>query len=284
MSTTSETTTTINGISQTPIESSSTKASTPISSSSTSPDNNINGGGEVTTTNIENDPYAYRKRKLVRRPAKVNPLKYKIWLIGHILALIFGSISFIFQIFWLPNYYYINSISYRISLIGSIIALTSTFSHKFGLHNLPNIGTLLSHQNFQYLILAITWIFTFKSIFKILPYFILALLHIGNLKKINFIIKESEFLASVIAYDELILICYLLIRTLFFRNSSGYQLTLFLIFYWLRILYNKETTNLFNSIIDRLDGQMSNVKNPKVQHYWYKTKTFIKQKQQSDEF
>ena len=48
----------------------------------------------------------------------------------------FGSISFIFQILWLPNYYYINSISYRLGLIGSIAALTATFSHKFGLHNL----------------------------------------------------------------------------------------------------------------------------------------------------
>ena len=270
MSSTSETTTTVNDSNNTPIESNSTKASSPVSS--------------APSADVSNDPYAYKKRKLVRRPAKANPLKYKVWLIGHISALIFGSISFIFQIFWLPNYYYINSISYRLSLIGSIAALTATFSHKFGLHNLPNIGTLLSHQNFQYLVLASIWIFTFKSVFKILPYFILALLHIGTTKNIGFITKEADFLASVIAYDELLLIAYLLVRTLFFRNASGYQLTVFLIFYWLRILYNKETTNLFNSIIDRLDGKMSSIKNPKVEHYWYKTKTFIKEKQQADEF
>lgn len=99
-----------------------------------------------------------RKENWLDVQLKANPLKYKVWLIGHISALIFGSISFIFQIFWLPNYYYINSISYRLSLIGSIAALTATFSHKFGLHNLPNIGTLLSHQNFQYLVLASIWI------------------------------------------------------------------------------------------------------------------------------
>ena len=197
--------------------------------------------------------------------------------------LVFGSISFIFQILWLPNYYYINSISYRLGLIGSIAALTATFSHKFGLHNLPNIGTLLSHQNFQYLVLAIVWIFSFKSVFKILPYFLLALLHIGNLKKILFITKELDFLASVIAYDELLLVVYLLLRTLFFRNTSGYQLTIFLVFYWLRILYNKETTNLFQTIIERLDGKVCNVKNPKVQHYWYKIKTFVNEKQQQEQ-
>ncbi|RCK58870.1 hypothetical protein Cantr_07571 [Candida viswanathii] len=266
MSSTSETTTTANGSNNNSSQSahdSSTKASTPVPS---------------------DDPYAYKKRKLVRRPARANPVKYKVWIAGHVTALVFGSISFIFQIFWLPNYYYINSISYRLSLIGSITALTATFSHKFGLHNLPNIGTLLSHQNFQYLVLATIWIFTFKSVFKILPYFILALLHIGNMKDISFIVKDTDFLASVIAYDELLLIVYLLLRTLFFRNASGYQLTIFLIFYWLRILYNKETKTLFNSIVERLDGQMSKIKNPKVAHYWYKTKTFVQEKQHADEF
>ena len=80
---------------------------------------------------------------------------------------------------------------------------------------------------------------------------------------------------SLRAYDELLLVVYLLLRTLFFRNTSGYQLTIFLVFYWLRILYNKETTNLFQTIIERLDGKVCNVKNPKVQHYWYKIKTFV---------
>lgn len=258
------------------------------STSETATVNGTNGSaGETSTkatTPISNDdPLIYKKRKLVRSPSKTNPLKYKVWLAGHISMLVFGSISFIFQILWLPNYYYINSISYRLGLIGSIAALTATFSHKFGLHNLPNIGTLLSHQNFQYLVLAIVWIFSFKSVFKILPYFLLALLHIGNLKKIVFITKELDFLASVIAYDELLLVVYLLLRTLFFRNTSGYQLTIFLVFYWLRILYNKETTNLFQTIIERLDGKVCNVKNPKVQHYWYKIKTFVNEKQQQEQ-
>ncbi|EMG48815.1 hypothetical protein SBY92_004122 [Candida maltosa Xu316] len=252
----SETTTANN--TATPVDQTSTKATTPVSA---------------------DDPLAYKKRKLVRSPPKANPLKAKVWLAGHVAAIVFGSISFVFQLLWLPNYYYINSISYRLSLIGSMVALTATFSHKFGLHNLPSTATLLSHQNFQYLILAGIWIFTFKSVFKILPYFIIALLQLGTLKEISFITKESDFLASVIAYDELFLIVYLLLRTLFFRNASGYQLTVFLIFYWLRILYNKETTNLFETLIEKLDGHVSKIQNPKVQHYWYKTKTFIHEKQ-----
>ncbi|KAI5954454.1 hypothetical protein KGF54_002229 [Candida jiufengensis] len=219
------------------------------------------------------------KKKLVRKAPDSSALKYKLWLTGHLMALGFGSISFLFQILWLPNIWYINSISYRLSLIGSMLAFTATFSHKFGLHFLPPIASLLSHQNFQYLILAFVWCFTFKSIFKIIPLWLISLLHMGKLKNISFILKESSFLASFIAYDELVLIVYLLLRTLFFRNASGYQLSLFLVFYWLRILYNKETGNLFGAIVERLDGRMTELKNPKVKHYWYKIKEFIKEKQ-----
>ncbi|KAI5962528.1 uncharacterized protein KGF55_003604 [Candida pseudojiufengensis] len=218
------------------------------------------------------------KRKLVRKPPSSNALKYKIWLSGHLMTLIFGSITFVFQVFWLPNFYYINSICYRLALIGSMLALSATFSHKFGLHFLPPIATLLSHQNFQYLILAFIWCFTFKSNFKIIPLWLISLLHMGKLKNINAIEKESSFLASVIAYDELVLIVYLLLRTLFFRNASGYQLVLFLIFYWLRILYNKETGNLFGVIVERLDGKMMKLENPKVKHYWVKFSHFVKEK------
>ena len=106
------------------------------STSETATVNGTNGSaGETSTkatTPISNDdPLIYKKRKLVRSPSKTNPLKYKVWLAGHISMLVFGSISFIFQISWLPNYYYINSISYRLGLIGSIAALTDTFSHKY---------------------------------------------------------------------------------------------------------------------------------------------------------
>lgn len=231
-------------------------------------------------TNKTPDEHPHKiKRKLVRAPPNVNALKYKIWFAGHITTLVFGTITFIFQILWLPNKFFINSISYRLALLGSFAALTATFSHKFGLHFLPPVATLLSHQNFQYMILSIVWCFTFKSIFKIIPYFLISLLHISKIKNIKAVEKQAPFLASIIAYDELVLIVYLILRTLFFRNASGYQLTLFLIFYWLRILFNADTGNLFVAIVDRLDGEVMKIQNPKVQHYWIKTREFVKQKQ-----
>ncbi|KAI5958910.1 hypothetical protein KGF57_002344 [Candida theae] len=237
---------------------------------------------ETPTNKTPNDKQHNFKKKLVRAQPDTNALKYKAWLGGHIASVVFGTVSFIFQIFWLPNVFYINSISYRLALLGSAVALTSTFSHKFGLHFLPPIATLLSHENFQYLILTIVWCFTFKSVFKILPYFLLSVLHLSKVKNIKGVLNHASTISSWIAYDELFLIVYLVLRTLFFRNASGYQLTLFLIFYWLRVLYNKETGNLFSAIVDRLDGEMIKIKNPTVQRRWEKVREFVKVKQEQE--
>ena len=237
---------------------------------------------ETPTNKTPSDKHHKFKKKLVRAQPDSNALKYKAWLSGHITTLVFGSISFIFQVFWLPNVYYINSICYRLALLGSAVALTSTFSHKFGLHFLPPVATLLSHDNFQYLILTVVWSLTFRSVFKILPYFLLSILHLSKVYNVKAILDHASTISSWIAYDELVLIVYLVLRTLFFRNASGYQLTLFLIFYWLRILYNKETGNLFSAIVDRLDGEMIKVKNPTVQRRWEKVREFVRVKQKEE--
>lgn len=216
-----------------------------------------------------------KKKALRRKQTGPNPLKYQAWIVGHLTCLVFGSISFLFQILWLPNVYYINSICYRLSFIGAIMAMMATFSHRFGLHHLPDAPTLIAQQNFQYLVLAFVWIFTFKSIFKIIPYFLISLLQVSKHKEISAILKKSDDLAFVIAYDELVLILYLFVRTLAFRNTSGYQMVIFLFFYWLRILYNPETGDMFKAIVGRLDGKMSTVKNEKVQKAWGKVKDIL---------
>ncbi|KAK6462295.1 hypothetical protein DFJ63DRAFT_152650 [Scheffersomyces coipomensis] len=230
----------------------------------------------------ETVPPSEKKRRLVRKTQSTNPLKLKIWLAGHAATVAFGGIALLFQLLWLPNYYYINSISYRLALLASAVTLTATFSHVFGLEYLPSFSTLSSHQNFQYLILAFIWIFTFESIFKVIPYVLISLLHLAKHQKIEVVLKEKDLLASVIAYDELVLIGFLLLRTLLFRGSSGFQLVIFLTFYWLRILYNKETRVLFETIIERLDSKVSKIENPKVQHVWTRTKQFLDAKEHDD--
>lgn len=226
----------------------------------------------------ETVPAEQRLKKLRKKAKGPNPSKRKIWATGHFLTFIFGSISILFQ-FIHCNAFYINSISYRLTLIGAIASLSTTTSRRFGLSFLPPIGSLLAYQNFQYIILALIWLVTFKSIFKIIPFYIVAFLHIGSHYDIKSILAYDKTLADVIAFDELILIVYLLLRTLFFKNSSGFQLLAFFIFYWLRILYNKETTTLFLTIIDKLDYYVKDIKNEKFQKYWGRGKYMMRERQ-----
>lgn len=221
------------------------------------------------------------KKRLVRKQSLENPNKYKAWLVGHLMCIGFGIISFGFQLLWLPNKWYINSIAYRLSLLGSVFALVSTVFHKFGLY-LPPSSTLIAQQNIQFMILSACWFFTFKSSLKLLPYWLISVLQVSNHFNVKPVMTQADFLASLIAYDELLLVGYLLLRTILFRGTSGFQLVLFCLFYWLRILYNEETANLFRYMMDKLDGRMQGLKNEKVIYYWNKTKAILAQKTQEE--
>lgn len=221
-----------------------------------------------------------RKRKLVRKQNKPPKVKYYLWLGGHLLSIVFGIVTFVWQTLWLKNVYYINSISYRLALLGASMALVATMSHKFGLRFLPHFPSLLAQLNFQYLVLAVIWCFTFKSIFKILPLFLISVLQLAEHKKIAVVQKQSDFLASIIGFSELFLVVYLLLRTIFFRQTSGFQLAVVLIFLWLRILFDDDTANMFAYLVEKLDGKVSTVKNEKVLKIWKKVKAFLEEKRQ----
>lgn len=229
----------------------------------------------------ETVPPEYRKKKLVKKGANSSALKHKLWLAGHVLCLSCGVLSCLWLLLRLPNRFYIGSIIYRLGLIGGAMSFSSTFAHKFGLELTPPITSLIAHENFQYMILSIVWMVTFKSVFKLIPFVLISTLHLALFKDIKPVLEHSTILSSIIAYDELILIVYLLLRTLFFRNASGFQLVIFLQFYWLRILYNKETMNMFAFLIENLDGTVSKSKNEKVLHAWEKVKKFLDEKQSS---
>ncbi|OBA19225.1 hypothetical protein METBIDRAFT_79758 [Metschnikowia bicuspidata var. bicuspidata NRRL YB-4993] len=221
----------------------------------------------------------YRKRTLVKKHSGPSNLKYLIWLAGHVLSIVFGVVTFTWQVLWLPNVFYINSISYRLSLIGSVMAFAATVSKKYGWRYLPPFSTLFAQQNFQFLAMSVIWCFTFKSVFKIIPTFMISLLQLSAHKKIDVVLKHSDFLALLISYDQLALVVYLLIRTLLFRSTSGYQMVIVVVFMWLRALFDKGTANLLGYAVNKADGKISGIKNEKVRKAWGKIKHFLAEKQ-----
>lgn len=222
-----------------------------------------------------------RKRKLVRKQGGPSKLNYTLWVTGHSLSIVFGLVFIVWQVLFFRDYYHLKGISYRLGLGGAALAYFATMSHKFGLRYLPQFPALLAQLNFQYLVLVTVGCFTFKTIFKILPIFLISVLQIARHKKISFVLKHANFLATVIAFNEIILLAYLLLRTLFFRQTSGFQLVLVLYFMWMRVMFDEATTELFGYVIDKLDTKVSTVKNEKVLKVWNKIKRNIDEKRLS---
>lgn len=234
-------------------------------------------GSVARVTNLKVNP-DQRKRRLVKKESPSIQWKYNIWFYGHITTIVFGSVYFIMQLLWLQNRYYIQSICYRLSLMGAMLALFGTISHKFGVTHLPPLPALLSQENFQYLVLSVAWFFTFKSIIKILPFYLVSVLQFSHHKGIKQVNDQLYILASIIAYDELLLVVYLLLRTLFFRKTSGYQLSLVLGFLWLRVLYNPQTRAHAKNIVNVLDAKVMSTKNEKITKPWANVKEFLEHK------
>lgn len=215
----------------------------------------------------------HRRKRLIPKSKVTNPLKYKSWVIGHSLCIGFGIISLTYQLLRLPNKWWIGSIVYRLSLLGAVIALTATFSHKFGLHFLPPLSLLLSQQNFQFLVLGIIWMCTFQSVFKLSPFVAISCLQLADKYDVKVINDASPFIAAGILGSEVCLTVSLLLRTLYLNGTSGYQLLIYFFFYWLRVLFDPATRTHVKSQVDSL-GKFVKGKNEKAESII----TFILQK------
>lgn len=245
-----------------------------------------NGHNEKANGNVaqpERLEFSHRLQRLVKKDVNRAALKHKVWLSGHSACAVFGILYFLCRVLRIRNRFYMVSIIYEISLFGAIAALTMTLSHEFGMNSLPSLSVLATQQNLQYLFLGIVWVFSFESILKLIPYVLISILQLARYKNITAINKVLGDVAMVVAHSELVVILYLFLRTIVFRGASGFQLVAFLVFYWLRILFNKETKNLLNSLINLLDDKVQSVNNPKVQKAWTKIKMLLKEKKQEVE-
>ncbi|WPK25025.1 hypothetical protein PUMCH_002324 [Australozyma saopauloensis] len=220
----------------------------------------------------------FRKKKLVRKHAGPSKIKYAVWLGGHATCVVFGVIALVWNLLWFKDHYYLSSICYRISLIGEVVALVCTTSRRFGFAHLPRFSMMLAQKNFQYILLSVAWLFTFRSVLKIVPVILISMLQLAENKKIEPLLKLGDMFGTIIAFDELILVAYLFARTVAMIKTSGYQLILMMTLLWLRVLFDAKTAEMFAYVVDRLDGKMSQVQNKKVRKAWNKLRAFIKEK------
>lgn len=223
-------------------------------------------------------PSEQRRKKLVRKNAGPLPIKYGLWFGGHVSSIVFGIVAIVWQALLLNNCYYLKSISYRLSLMGAVVALVVTMTRRFGLSNRPRFSLMLVQKNFQYALLLTVWIFTFPSIFKILPTVLVSILQLAENKQVSAVLKLGDTFGTIIAFNEIILLFYLFLRTVVMLKTSGYQFMLMMTLLWLRVMFDRKTAEMFAYVVDLLDGKVSSTKNKKVKRAWNKFRAFLKEK------
>lgn len=223
-----------------------------------------------------NKPSGKKLRKVVK-PEKSKTKQ--IWLLGHIVTITFGIIYAMYYLQYKAHNSYVAVISYKLSLFGVWASYVLSIQSQYNLKSLPNYATLIGTENFQFFLLSIIWVFNRTSLFKILPYLIISVLHLSQNYKLDAILKFENTLCAIIMYNELFVFILLLVDTLLVRGTSGYGLVVYAMFLWLRVLQSENTRHFLYAQIIRFDNIMSKIKNPKVASMWRKIKKFLSYKQ-----
>lgn len=210
-----------------------------------------------------------KKTKRVLRPKTKppKPIKKYIWLSGHAITAVFGTIYFflyfmraVFKLYWLPR------ISYRLTFIGVILSYSISTLTTFG--GIPNYYTLLSTENCQNLLLSLIWLITRPSVFKVVPYLIITCLQLSLHFNVKPVLNQSQTLTDVIPVTELLVAVALIFDTLLFRGTSGFALLIYLSFYWLRINFSPYTQAFLLKLIKLIDDKVMSKQSEKIKKHW----------------
>ncbi len=214
-------------------------------------------------------------KKLVKKRVEGTPLTQTLWIAGHATTIAMGLIYSVYYLLFRSHASKISFIAYRLALVGVFLSYSCTILSQFAQKTLPSYITLLGSINFQYLLLAVVWFFNRSSLFKLIPYFVVALMQLATHFKIDAVLKLSPQLKNAAAYDELLIFVVLAFDTLLMRGTSGYALFIYAAFFWLRIIESEDTRHLLYTVAVKLDSTMSKQKNPKVVSSWRSLKRFL---------
>ncbi|SCU77390.1 LAFA_0A01508g1_1 [Lachancea sp. 'fantastica'] len=219
--------------------------------------------------------YRYRSWKtlfLIARPPQV---KSQTWL----------------QLLWrsLPQ------ISYRLSLVGVLLAYSVASYQKWYSLN-PSWYDLLSRENFQGVLIAVLWLFSRASLFKLVPFILTSFLHLtvkadqkADVKKDDDKDDEKRPLNDnedkktkqkdntttflhIIAYSELVTVVSLFFDIITFRDGvGGFVLVIYLSIYWLRLNFSPYAQETLLRLILKVDKKIP----PKYHSQWKDIKQFL---------
>ncbi|AMD22927.1 HHR158Wp [Eremothecium sinecaudum] len=244
------------------------------------------------------------KKQIIRKKAKTQKTNVKkqkaIWTIGHNLTLWCGLIYMLSDVYgWITllrsrswkallwtftrtpiaptnwifgSIRYIPKVCYRLSLIG-VLCSHSVTSWQNWSHLNPTVYDLLSTDNFQNLLIAIVWLFTGSSVFKLVPFIATSYLHLTKKATATEreVTKQNRRLLHCIAYSEIFVLLSLVLDTLLFKGIAGFTLIFYVTIFWLKLNFSPYVQNTALYALNKFDGVIPASRKKQ----WQSTKDFL---------
>lgn len=218
-------------------------------------------------------------KKLVKKVKQKKSYLKTIWIAGHAGTTIFGLIFTIYYILGKKNTSKIAFLAYKLSMLSVWVSYAISIQSQYNIKALTHYSSLIASDNFQYFLLSLFWFFNRSSVFKLLPYMMISILHLSTSFHLNFVLRFEKQFAAVFLYNEIFLFLLLVIDTLLVRGTSGYGLVVYACFSWLRLLQSENSRFFLYAQLIRFDSLISKVKNEKVNDAWNSIKKFLSTKQ-----
>lgn len=173
---------------------------------------------------------------------------------------------------------------YQGSLFGVLLSYSITEFQKWSTSK-PSFYDLISSENFQGILMALLWVISRRSSFKLLPFIIVSYLHISNknaanTENLNDISVKNAKLLHVMAYSEVITLVTLLVNTLIFKEPlAGYLLVSLVAIFWLRVNFSAYAQATVLKLVLKVDKKIPEGKRKK----WDELKSVIYDKMKSRE-
>ncbi|KAG5361090.1 hypothetical protein CJU90_2465 [Yarrowia sp. C11] len=159
---------------------------------------------------------------------------------------------------------------YRLFFVACISAYYTSIYRKYGGQR-PSRWVLLQTDTFQYLLMAVLFLISRRSIFKLFPFFMYSVMHVAETLRRRVLKRDSPLahqlnenilkfeapIQRIVADSEILILLKILLNTIMFRQGAAICLLLYVVIFRLRVSYSPPIQESLKRQEERIDDVVS---------------------------
>ncbi|KAG5354452.1 hypothetical protein CJU89_6220 [Yarrowia sp. B02] len=240
---------------------------------------------------------------LARPKGTINPQKkadrmvplHVLWFFSHQAIVGTGAAYFALFAMGLCNCKLARGL-YRIFFLACIAAYYTSIYRKYGGQR-PSRYVLLQTDTFQYLLMALLFLISRRSVFKCFPFFMYSVMHVAETLRRRVLKRDSPLahqlnenilkfeapIQRIVADSEILILLRILVNAILFRQGAAVCLIIYVVIFRLRAAYSPPIQESLKRQEERIDDVMAQSWVPApVKEHWGRFRDLVDNYQHSN--